>query len=138
MNKRYIAPQKDSLHFNELSLNCNFVPSTQLEDFLKKLGISATVVYSQDSIASTMYALQLAQGVRVCKINGILHELSVELKASDVELMIPIPGTSYLGIRAIKANAPKALLGDFFTDPVFGASEKKMLVARGRNLNGKA
>ena len=134
----YSIPKVNLLSSNELSTVNHSVTAEQLEDFLKKRGISANVVYSEDSIVSTVYAIHLTQGVRVSKINGILHELSIELKAADIELMIPIPGTSYLGIRAIKADAPKALLGDFVKDPVFGASEKKMRVALGRNLNGKA
>lgn len=136
MDANYIYPDIDFLKHNEKEAN-QVNDGSNLVTFLAKMKASVKIAYTEATNISTLYALELAPGVRVSKITALQHEISVVLQASDIQFDIPIPGTSYLGIRAIKESVPQALLGDFLKNDSYLKSERFMEVILGRLYDGK-
>jgi S-DNA-T family DNA segregation ATPase FtsK/SpoIIIE len=137
MDNQYTYPDIGLLDHNEFQAEDKSDSSQKLEEFLKIMGVSAKVVSVDETSISTTYALQLAPGVRINKVTKLTQEISVALQASDIQFQIPIPGTSYLGIQAIKSDAAQVLLGDFIQDTAFIESDNLMEVVLGRTLDGK-
>ncbi len=137
MDTNYIYPDIDFLKHDDNSNTIQNDDGASLVSFLKLMKVSAKVAYVESSPVSSLYALELAPGVRVSKVTSLQHELSVELQAIDIQFIIPIPGTSYLGIRAIKPDAPEVLLGNFLRNDSYLKSDNCMEVVLGRQYDGK-
>lgn len=137
MNNQYTYPDIGLLEHNEFQVEGKIDQRQRLEDFLKIMGVSAAVVSVNETSISTTYALQLAPSVRINKVTKLAQEISVALQASGIQFEIPIPGTSYLGIQAIKSDVAQVLLGDFIQDTAFIESDNIMEVVLGRTLDGK-
>ena len=137
MDNQYTYPDISLLDYNEIKDEDKNDLSKKLEELLKIMGVSATVVSVDDTSISSTYALQLAPGVRINKVTKLAQEISVALQASDIQFQIPIPGTSYLGIQAITSDVAQVLLGDFIQDNAFIESDKIMEVVLGKALDGK-
>ena len=137
MDTDYIYPVIEFLKHNDNNTATLSDDGDNLVQFLKLMKVSAKVAYVEASSVSSLYAIELAPGVRVSKVTSLKHELSVELKAIDIQFLIPIPGTSYLGIRAIKPDAPEVLLGDYLINDSYLKSRNNLEVVLGRLYDGK-
>lgn len=137
MDAKYIYPDIEFLKHNDNIGASQSYNAESLDSFFKTMKVKAKVAYVEASVASALYAVELAPGVRVNKVTSLQHELSVALQAIDIQFLIPIPGTSYLGIRAVKPDAPPVLLGDYLKDESYLKSDNFMEIVLGRLYDGK-
>lgn len=97
--------------------------------------IGARIVYVKDNGVTVLYAIELAAGVRVARIRAIEHELSVAVKGA-IEILIPVPGTNYVGIQAEKSSGQAYLLGDVISTDFFKTGTSKNEIILGRSYRG--
>lgn len=85
----YIVPSEDELNRT----------SRLIQSGLYEVGIPVTVVGVKCSQFVTRYALSLATGVSVRKIRNRSKDLQLWLAADSIRILVPIPGTSLVGIE---------------------------------------
>ena len=86
----------------------------------------------------TRYALKPAEGVKLARIVGLQNDLSLALAAHPIRIEAPIPGKSLVGIEI--PNKGKSIVGlaSLLSDDKFAKSDKPLMVALGRGINGAA
>jgi len=84
----------------------------------------------------TRYAIKPAEGVRLQKIISLQNNLELALAAHPVRIEAPIPGKSLVGIEVPNASKAMVGLGGVLSAPEWGASEKPLLSAIGRDISG--
>lgn len=136
MDNSYSYPDIGLINSNDIEDSAFVDKTEELNDFFSRMGVNAFIHSVEDSITSTLYALELGAGVRVSKITGLKQDISVVLDASDIVFQIPIPGTSFLGIQAVKRDVSRLLLGDLISDLEFIESDDYLEVFLGRMLDG--
>jgi S-DNA-T family DNA segregation ATPase FtsK/SpoIIIE len=86
----------------------------------------------------TRYALKPAEGVKLSRIVGLQSDLALALAAHPIRIEAPIPGKSLVGIEI--PNKAKSVVGlaTLLADDKFQKSDKPLMVALGRGINGAA
>jgi S-DNA-T family DNA segregation ATPase FtsK/SpoIIIE len=69
-----------------------------IEGTLSNFGIEAKVVNIERGPVVTKYEIELAPGISVHKVAGMIDDLSIALKSPNVTVVAPIPGKSTVGI----------------------------------------
>lgn len=84
----------------------------------------------------TRYALKPAEGVKLSRIVGLQSDLALALAAHPIRIEAPIPGKSLVGIEI--PNKGKSIVGlaTLLADDKFAKSDKPLMVALGRGING--
>ena len=72
--------------------------SERLQEKLNDLGIEASVVGEAYTVDSRVLAISLARGTRVKQITSQKEEIALAIQTASFSFLIPIEGTSYLGI----------------------------------------
>ena len=72
--------------------------SERLQEKLNDLGVEAIVVGEASTADSRVFAISLARGTRVKQITSEKEEIGLAIQTASFSFLIPIEGTSYLGI----------------------------------------
>jgi S-DNA-T family DNA segregation ATPase FtsK/SpoIIIE len=115
----------------DIKANANVIKRT-----FQNFGISVEMDEVSVGPTVTRYAIKPAEGVRLSKVVSLQSNLELALAAHPVRIEAPIPGKSLVGIEV--PNAAKAMvgLGGVLSSPDWGASEKPLLAAVGRDITG--
>ena len=70
-----------------------------IEQTLADFRLSGRIVKADRGPSCVRYALELAPGVNVARLQAIQDNLALALKTRSVRLEVPIPGTDYVGIE---------------------------------------
>lgn len=70
-----------------------------IETQLGNFGVGACVENISTGPVITRYELSLNPGVRVSRVRGLEDDLALALRANNIRLQTPIPGTSLIGIE---------------------------------------
>ncbi|HVU75273.1 MAG TPA: DNA translocase FtsK [Candidatus Paceibacterota bacterium] len=128
-----LAKNKGKPEVGDVKANMNIIKRT-----LQNFGI--TVEMDEASIGPTVtrYSMKPAEGVRLSKIVALQSNLELALAASPLRIEAPIPGKSLVGIEV--PNIARTTLGmaPLITDEQFSGSDKPLLTALGRSINGAA
>jgi S-DNA-T family DNA segregation ATPase FtsK/SpoIIIE len=128
-----LAKNKGKPEVGDVKANMNIIKRT-----LQNFGI--TVEMDEASIGPTVtrYSMKPAEGVRLSKIVALQSNLELALAASPLRIEAPIPGKSLVGIEV--PNIARTTLGmaPLITDEQFAGSDKPLLTALGRSINGAA
>ncbi len=108
-----------------------------LEHTLQSFNISATVEYVVHGPAITRFALRLADGVNVNRLNSISNNLAMSMKAVGLRIEVPIPGTSLVGIEVPNDKRSLVTLKEVLDCPAMQASTSPTLVAVGKDITGQ-
>ncbi len=86
----------------------------------------------------TRYAFKPAEGVKLSRILALQNDLALALAAHPIRIEAPIPGKSLVGIEI--PNKGKSIVGlaTLLSDEKFAKTEKPLMVALGRSINGEA
>lgn len=113
VNKSYKAIKNGVLF--KLLLVCRYFKKTplilkntaEIEYMLSSFGIKTKVVAVDFEEKSNLFCLKIAYGVRVEEIEKLSKTiaLGVASKTGKVEIIAPVPGTSYVGIRVPKEKS---------------------------------
>ena len=87
----------------------------------------------------TMYEFVPKAGTRLTKINQLLGDLAMALKASrPVRIVAPLPGKGAVGIEVPNRRREKVFLREIITDDVFVKSSARLPMCLGKDIEGKA
>jgi S-DNA-T family DNA segregation ATPase FtsK/SpoIIIE len=86
----------------------------------------------------TRYAMKPAQGVKLSRIVALKQDLALTLAAHPLRIEAPIPGKSLVGIEIPNISKSSVGLATLLEDDEYQASSKRLLVALGKGVTGKA
>lgn len=115
----------------DIKANANIIKRT-----FQNFGIAVEMDEVSVGPTVTRYAIKPAEGVRLQKIIGLQTNLELALAAHPVRIEAPIPGKSLVGIEVPNASKAMVGLGGVLSAPEWGASEKPLLAAVGRDISG--
>lgn len=110
-----------------------------IEKTLEAFGIIAKVVEINRGPAVTQYALQVAIGTKLSKINALGSDLALALAAPTGQIRIeaPIPGRSLVGIEVPNRSAEFVNLRKVLEDNTIKNFKSKLAVAMGLDVSGQ-
>jgi len=110
-----------------------------IEDKLKSFGIEAKVVEVNCGPAVTQYALEIALGTKLSKINALQSDLALALAAPQGQIRIeaPIPGRNLVGIEVPNRSLEFVSLKQILNAEVMSKNESKVAVALGLDVSGE-
>ncbi|MBR1607104.1 MAG: hypothetical protein IJ664_05285, partial [Clostridia bacterium] len=108
-----------------------------LEHTLSSFNISATVEYVVHGPAITRFALRLADGVNVNRLNTVSNNLAMSMKAVGLRIEIPIPGTSLVGIEVPNEKVSMVTLKEVLDSDVMRVNPSPTAVAIGKDITGQ-
>ncbi len=109
-----------------------------IQDTLTSFGIAAKVVEVNNGPAVTQYALRIAMGTKVSKINALQSDLALALSAPQGQIRIeaPIPGRDLVGIEIPNRSLEFVSLRNMLSSKVMQESKSKTLVSLGLDVSG--
>lgn len=107
-----------------------------LEDTLTSFGVEAKVVQVSKGPAITRFELQPSPGVKVSRIVNLSDDIALNLAASQVRIVAPIPGKAAVGIEV--PNKTTALVGlrELIESKEFEETGSKLKFALGQDISG--
>jgi S-DNA-T family DNA segregation ATPase FtsK/SpoIIIE len=111
-----------------------------IQNTLKSFSIDAQVSEVHKGPAVTQYALTIAMGTKLSKINALQSDLALALSAPQGQIRIeaPIPGRDLVGIEIPNRSLEFVSLRDMLSSPVMQASKSKTMVSLGLDVSGTA
>ena len=128
-------PAKTKGGNNQASIEKNIMI---LENTLKDFGIIAKVVEVNSGPSVTQYEMEVQSGTKLSKITSVNKEISLALAKKDVRIQAPIPGKSTVGIEIANDEIKSVSLREIMDNIPQNKSDKKLLVALGKNIMGKS
>ncbi|MBE7437968.1 MAG: DNA translocase FtsK 4TM domain-containing protein [Spirochaetales bacterium] len=111
---------------------------TRLATVLRDFNIQAEIVSETRGPVLTRYEIKLDSGIKVSRIAGLSDEIRMNLAATSVRIVAPIPGRSTIGIEVPNQERDAVTLGQMVRlDPEFFQAERKLSIAAGKDINGE-
>ena len=109
-----------------------------IKNTLDSFGIMANVVEVNRGPAITEYALEIALGTKVSKIQSLSSDLALALAAPTgaVRIQTPIPGRNLVGIEIPNRGLEFVTLKRMLESPVLAKAKSKLCVALGLDVSG--
>lgn len=111
--------------------------SRLLELKLKDYGIEAEVVAVYPGPVITRFEVQLAAGVKVSRIVGLVKDLARSLAVISVRVVEVIPGKSVIGIEIPNSDRQLVRLGDVLNSPVYDDAHSPLTMVLGQDIAGQ-
>lgn len=111
-----------------------------IQNTLDSFGIQAHVSEVHKGPAVTQYALTIAMGTKLSKINALQSDLALALSAPQGQIRIeaPIPGRDLVGIEIPNRSLEFVSLRDMLSSPAMQGSKSKTMVSLGLDVSGTA
>ncbi len=111
-----------------------------IQNTLESFGIQAHVSEVHKGPAVTQYALTIAMGTKLSKINALQSDLALALAAPQGQIRIeaPIPGRDLVGIEIPNRSLEFVSLRDMLSSPAMQGSKSKTVVSLGLDVSGTA
>jgi S-DNA-T family DNA segregation ATPase FtsK/SpoIIIE len=119
--------QKDSLRVNAL----------RVEGKLRDFGVEGEVVEIIPGPVITMYEFKPAPGVKISKVSSLADDLALNLRASTIRIVAPIPGKSAIGIEIPNNRRSLVTLKEILSSQIFLDSSYKLTIALGMDIIGQ-
>ncbi len=142
-NDEYKSPSLDFLsqpdrnispHINEQELNAN---SEILKKVLADFKIEGEIINISPGPIVTMYELQPAPGIKASKIISLSDDIARNMSAMSARVAI-IPGRNVVGIEIPNDKKQPVYLSELFLHEKFNQNKKSLILALGKDINGKA
>jgi S-DNA-T family DNA segregation ATPase FtsK/SpoIIIE len=119
--------QKESLRMNAL----------RVEGKLRDFGVEGEVVEIIPGPVITMYEFKPAPGVKISKVASLADDLALNLRASNIRIVAPIPGKSAIGIEIPNNKRSLVTLKEILSSQLFLDSSYKLTIALGMDIIGQ-
>ena len=119
---------------NEQELNAN---SEILKKVLADFKIEGDIINISPGPIVTMYELQPAPGIKASKIISLSDDIARNMSAMSARVAI-IPGRNVVGIEIPNDKKQPVYLSELFLHEKFVQNEKSLILALGKDINGKA
>jgi len=124
-----ITPQ-----LSQQELNAN---SEILKKVLTDFKIEGEIINISPGPIVTMYELQPAPGVKASKVISLSDDIARNMSAMSARVAI-IPGRNVVGIEIPNDTKQPVYLSELFLHEKFVQNEKSLILALGKDINGKA
>ena len=111
--------------------------SRLLEEKLANFGVQGQVVEVAPGPVVTMYEFKPAPGVKISKVAGLSDDLAMNLKATSVRIVAPIPGKSVIGIEIPSPQREMVFLRELLASDEYINNSSPLTVALGKNILGQ-
>ncbi|MBW1689810.1 MAG: DNA translocase FtsK [Deltaproteobacteria bacterium] len=119
--------QRESLRMNAL----------RLEGKLKDFGVEGEVVEIVPGPVITMYEFKPAPGIKISKVSSLADDLALNMRASNIRIVAPIPGKSAMGIEIPNNKRRLVTLKEILSSQAFLSSSYKLTIALGVDIIGQ-
>jgi S-DNA-T family DNA segregation ATPase FtsK/SpoIIIE len=119
--------EKESLRMNAL----------RLEGKLRDFGVEGEVAEIVPGPVITMYEFRPAPGVKISKVASLADDLALNLRASNIRIVAPIPGKSAIGIEIPNNKRKLVTLKEILSSQSFLDSPYKLTIALGMDIIGQ-
>jgi S-DNA-T family DNA segregation ATPase FtsK/SpoIIIE len=129
----YDAPQIDPIDEEKLR--------TQADKLVAKFltfGIEGRVREVRPGPVVTTYEFVPAPGIKVSKIAALADDIAMAMEAIHVRIVAPIPGKGAVGIEIPNEKRETVYMKEIIADPAFKKREEKLLMALGKDIDGKS
>ena len=120
--------EKESLRMNAL----------RLEGKLRDFGVEGEVAEIVPGPVITMYEFRPAPGVKISKVSSLADDLALNLRASNIRIVAPIPGKSAIGIEIPNNKRKLVTLKEILSSQSFLDSPYRLTIALGMDIIGQA
>ncbi|MDR1815101.1 MAG: DNA translocase FtsK [Clostridiales Family XIII bacterium] len=110
--------------------------AAKLEQALRDFRVEAKVAKVTVGPTVTRYEVEPDVGVRIQNIRSLEPDLALKLEVKSVRV-VPMPGTSTVGIEAYNENSTIVSLRELIDCEEFRAQESRIAFALGKNISGK-
>ncbi len=110
--------------------------SRLLEKKLADFGVQGQVVEVAPGPVVTMYEFQPAPGVKISKVAGLSDDLAMNLRASSIRIVAPIPGKAVIGIEIPNNLRETVYLRDLLASPAYQQATSPLTIALGKDILG--
>ena len=110
--------------------------SRLLEEKLLDFGVQGQVVEVAPGPVVTMYEFKPAPGVKISKVAGLSDDLAMNLKASSIRIVAPIPGKAVIGIEIPNAVRETVFLREILAATPYQKSDSALTVGLGKDILG--
>ncbi|MCY3973442.1 MAG: DNA translocase FtsK 4TM domain-containing protein [Candidatus Dadabacteria bacterium] len=107
-----------------------------IEEKLQSFGVSGKVTEIRPGPVITMFEYKPASGVKVSKIASLEDDLAMNLSASSIRIISPIPGRDVVGIEVPNNRREKVCLREIIENPEFAANKSLLTIAVGKDISG--
>ncbi|MFK7852422.1 MAG: DNA translocase FtsK 4TM domain-containing protein [Akkermansiaceae bacterium] len=111
---------------------------TTIVDTLKAFGIDVTPGDITRGPTITRYEIYPSTGLRVSRISQLEADLARATRAERINILAPIPGKDTVGIEIANTNKVAVPLHELVHDSEFRSAKKKIPLALGKDVYGKA
>jgi S-DNA-T family DNA segregation ATPase FtsK/SpoIIIE len=119
--------QRESLRMNAF----------RLEGKLRDFGVEGEVVEIVPGPLITMYEFKPAPGIKISKVSSLADDLALNMRASNIRIVAPIPGKSAIGIEIPNNKRRLVTLREILSSHVFLDSSYKLSIALGTDIVGQ-
>ena len=109
----------------------------QIEKTLSTFNIQTQVRQITHGPAITRFALQIAEGIKVKQVTGVLDNIALDMGSDRLRVEAPIPGTSYIGIEVPNSKVSMVSFREVLDSPEMRAAQSPLTVALGKDIAGK-
>jgi len=104
---------------------------------LEEFGVSATLGETVAGPTVIQYRLQLAPGVKVSKVSGLVNDIAVSLGVPSLRVEAPITGTTYVGIEIPNPLRSPVGLREILENESFSESGHDLTLGVGLGVDGR-
>ena len=108
----------------------------KLEEVMRSFGIEARVIRISIGSTVTMFELQPQSGVKVSRIKNLSDDIALNLAASGVRILAPIPGKAAIGIEVPNEDRRTVYLKDLVESEAFLSHRSKLAFCLGEDISG--
>jgi DNA segregation ATPase FtsK/SpoIIIE, S-DNA-T family len=110
-----------------------------LIEVLEEHGVDATVTGSTHGPTISRYEITPGYGVKPEKITGLSKAFVLAVRTPDVRIILPVPGTSAIGVEIPRRDKETVLLGDVLRaiDALPAGAKHPLLAGLGKNVQGE-
>ncbi len=101
-------------------------------------GIEGRVREVRPGPVVTTYEFVPAPGIKVSKIAALADDIAMAMEAIHVRIVAPIPGKGAVGIEIPNEKRETVYMKEIIADPAFKKRDEKLLMALGKDIDGKS
>jgi S-DNA-T family DNA segregation ATPase FtsK/SpoIIIE len=111
---------------------------TKIVNVLKDFRIKLTKIKANIGPTVTLYELTPAPGVKISKIKSLEDDIMMNLKATGIRIIAPIPGRGTVGIEVPNQNPEIVTMESLITSAAFQNSKYELPLAIGKTISNES